>query len=155
MRACQREGLLRIERDRQGGMRIFPGNITQAVPQPVEPSYEEPSEPQTESIAAGDAVEDVWVPTAVDPAPDAESEVVDGNVLQEREIPSIVDAEEAPAPGKPARRKRASGGNRRAPGDSRARKAADGSTAAPARQRKMSPKPRAGRGRNRTDSAAE
>ncbi len=38
MRACQREGLLRIERDRQGGMRIFPGNITQAVPEPVEPS---------------------------------------------------------------------------------------------------------------------
>ena len=25
MRACQRDGLLRIERDRQGGMRIFPG----------------------------------------------------------------------------------------------------------------------------------
>jgi uncharacterized LabA/DUF88 family protein len=27
MRACQRDGLLRIERDRQGGMRIFPGTI--------------------------------------------------------------------------------------------------------------------------------
>ncbi len=26
MRACQRDGLLRIERDRQGGMRIFPGH---------------------------------------------------------------------------------------------------------------------------------
>jgi len=155
MRACQREGLLRIERDRQGGMRIFPGNITQAVPQPVEPSYEEQSEPQTESMAAGDAVEDGWVPPAVDAASDAESEVVDGNVLQEREIPSIVDAEEAPAPGKPARRKRSSGGNRRAPGESRARKAADAPAAAPPRQRKTSPKPRAGRGRHRTDSAAE
>ena len=30
MRACQRDGLLRIERDRQGGMRIFPGNIAPA-----------------------------------------------------------------------------------------------------------------------------
>ena len=29
MRACQRDGLLRIERDRQGGMRIFPGSIAQ------------------------------------------------------------------------------------------------------------------------------
>ena len=28
MRACQRDGLLRIERDRQGGMRIFPGTLT-------------------------------------------------------------------------------------------------------------------------------
>ena len=30
MRACQRDGLLRIERDRQGGMRIFPGTVTPA-----------------------------------------------------------------------------------------------------------------------------
>ncbi len=28
MRACQRDGVLRIERDRQGGMRIFPGTLT-------------------------------------------------------------------------------------------------------------------------------
>ncbi len=36
MRACQRDGLLRIERDRQGGMRIFPGTVTPAadVPRP-------------------------------------------------------------------------------------------------------------------------
>ncbi len=27
MRACQRDGVLRIERDRQGGMRIFPGTL--------------------------------------------------------------------------------------------------------------------------------
>ena len=30
LRACQREGLFRIERDRQGVMRVFPGNIMQA-----------------------------------------------------------------------------------------------------------------------------
>src|SRR4029078_12576830 len=29
MRACQREGLFRIERDRQGVMRLFPGNVMQ------------------------------------------------------------------------------------------------------------------------------
>ena len=29
LRACQREGLFRIERDRQGVMRLFPGNIMQ------------------------------------------------------------------------------------------------------------------------------
>jgi hypothetical protein len=145
--------LLRIERDRQGGMRIFPGNITQVVPEPVESSFEEPGEPPAESIGAVEAVEDVWVPPAAGAASDAESEVVDGNVLQEREIPSIVDAEEAPASEKPARRRRGSGANRRAPADSRARKAADGSAAAPARQRKTSPKPRAGRARTRSDSA--
>ncbi len=31
MRACQRDGLFRIERDRQGVMRLFPGNVMQAV----------------------------------------------------------------------------------------------------------------------------
>ena len=35
MRACQRDGLFRIERDRQGVMRIFPGNVMQAVSEPV------------------------------------------------------------------------------------------------------------------------
>jgi hypothetical protein len=34
MRACQRENLFRIERDRQGVMRIFPGNVMQAVSEP-------------------------------------------------------------------------------------------------------------------------
>src|SRR6185436_7100650 len=35
MRACQRDGLFRIERDRQGVMRIFPGNVMQSVAEPV------------------------------------------------------------------------------------------------------------------------
>src|SRR4051794_37715888 len=35
MRACQRDGLFRIERDRQGVMRIFPGNVMQTVSEPV------------------------------------------------------------------------------------------------------------------------
>src|SRR5687767_7018866 len=41
LRACQREGLFRIERDRQGVMRVFPGNVMQAAatdaPMDVEP----------------------------------------------------------------------------------------------------------------------
>jgi uncharacterized LabA/DUF88 family protein len=39
LRACQREGLFRIERDRQGVIRLFPGNIMQPVggePEPEE-----------------------------------------------------------------------------------------------------------------------
>ena len=45
LRACQREGLFRIERDRQGVMRVFPGNIMQA------PDREEEL-PETTTIAA-------------------------------------------------------------------------------------------------------
>ncbi len=42
LRACQREGLFRIERDRQGVMRIFPGNVMQVAPEAVESSTGEP-----------------------------------------------------------------------------------------------------------------
>jgi hypothetical protein len=151
MRACQREGLLRIERDRQGGMRIFPGNISQPPPEPVEPSFDEPIETQAEPVAA---VEDVWVPPAVEASVDAEAEVVDGNVLQDREIPSIVDAEEAPVAEKPSRRRRPST-NRRASGEPRTRKTADGSATTANRPRKTPSKPRGGRNRPRNDAATE
>jgi hypothetical protein len=44
LRACQREGLLRVERDRRGGLRVFPGQAlqrtdpahTEAAPEPAE-----------------------------------------------------------------------------------------------------------------------
>jgi hypothetical protein len=38
LRACQRDGLFRIERDRQGVMRLFPGNVMQV---PVEEERDE------------------------------------------------------------------------------------------------------------------
>jgi uncharacterized LabA/DUF88 family protein len=158
MRACQRDGLLRIERDRQGGMRIFPGNIAQA-PAPAAESFDEASEPQTMDVTAGEPVEDAWVPPAAEAA--AETDVVDGNVLQEREIPAIVDgeAEEAPAvqkAEKPGRRRRPERTPRaaRSSGEPRARKAADSGGAAAARPRKAA-KPRAPRGRPRNDASTE
>jgi len=144
---------LRIERDRQGGMRIFPGNITQPPPEPAESSFEETIEPQADP-AAIEAVEDTWVPPSLEASADGEAEIVDGNVLQDREIPSIVDAEEAPAPDKPARRRRAPT-NRRPSGEPRARKTADAAAPAAARPRKTPAKPRGGRQRTRNDAATE
>jgi len=54
LRACQREGLIRMERDRRGGLRVFPGSALQqsfvprAVPSPVLPqpdvAFDEPAE---------------------------------------------------------------------------------------------------------------
>ena len=107
LRACQREGLFRIERDRQGVMRLFPGNIMQPTPgtedddnrgnaigdQPTEP-HPLPAEPE-------------WAPRAESPA---EAEVVEGAVVQEMEaVPPVVDGEtqqpaEAESPRKGRRR---------------------------------------------------
>jgi uncharacterized LabA/DUF88 family protein len=159
MRACQREGLLRIERDRQGGMRIFPGNIAQAPP-PAVVAFDESIEPQREDATPGEPVEEAWVPPAAEAV--AEGDVVDGNVVQEREIPAIVDgeAEEAPSsekvekPEKPGRRRRSGRAPRaaRSGGEPRARKAAD-TGGANARPRKAA-RPRAPR-RQRNDASTE
>ena len=105
MRACQRDGLLRIERDRQGGMRIFPGTLT---PADAAAASHEPAAgaetPDTDAVAEPvESFESGWVPPV---EPSSEAEVVEGSVLQEIEVPSVVDAEEAPAPaGRPSRRR--------------------------------------------------
>ncbi len=135
MRACQRDGLLRIERDRQGGMRIFPGNLAAPPASDMQPDVELAQEPQqtTEGQSAS-----------------FNQDVVDGDVVQELEVPQIVDAEEAPAAEKPSRRRRAAGPR----SQPRPRKAADG-TPAPARTRKAPARPRQPRARKRSEVPTE
>ena len=59
LRACQRDGLFRIERDRQGVMRIFPGNVMQVAPEPVESTtVEQPVDMGMERDAPAVAAED-------------------------------------------------------------------------------------------------
>ena len=134
MRACQRDGLLRIERDRQGGMRIFPGNLAATPAAGMQPDVELAQEPQQ---------------TAEGQSASFNQDVVDGDVVQELEVPPIVDAEEAPASEKPSRRRRAA-----APRSPRSRKTAEG-TPAPPRTRKAPAKPRQPRVRNRSEVPTE
>ena len=95
LRACQREGLFRIERDRQGVMRLFPGNIMQ----PVAGADDEDSRGNVmEAVAAEPQLmpaEPEWAPRAEGPA---EAEVVDADVVREMQgtLP-IVDVD-APQP---------------------------------------------------------
>jgi uncharacterized LabA/DUF88 family protein len=154
MRACQRDGLLRIERDRQGGMRIFPGSISQPVrdTSPAEPEQDRAFVPEegyepVEPVEASQGVQAEWA--AASDATGSSAEVVDGDVLQEREVPPVLDAEEAtdvapPSGEKPARRRARAPRARAA--EPRARKAADTSSSPP-RARKTAAKPRARRPR--------
>ena len=158
MRACQREGLFRIERDRQGVMRIFPGNVMQVVTEPVtvepeeteesgQPDFRDAGEQGSESL--GEAVAQPWL---AEPASATEQEVVDGDVLQEMEAPQpVVDGEAEPleAARTPARRRRP----RAAPRAQGARKTAD--TAAPPRSRKTPVKARSPRTRARKETPSE
>jgi uncharacterized LabA/DUF88 family protein len=110
LRASQREGLFRMERDRQGVLRFFQGNV-------MKPVEGEPIDIPAETAD----VEEAAAPEAIEAAPvqdEREPEVVEGDVVQEVEVSPPVDAEEAtvpaeesrdePAPAaRPARRKRA------------------------------------------------
>ena len=87
MRACQRDGLFRIERDRQGVMRLFPGNVMQ-----TEAGDEDNRGNVAEPVAASPASTD-WTPDESS----AEQDVVDGDVVQEMNTPSqVVDVDAQP-----------------------------------------------------------
>ena len=130
LRACQRDGLFRIERDRQGVIRLFPGNIMQ--PSTAVDDEEEDLQPEPQPQPGGGTVEGWGHDSA--PAMEAErvaavgaaeadeelreearrAEVVDGDVVQELDVQQVIDGEEAqPAVEGPRRgrgaRKRSSG----------------------------------------------
>jgi uncharacterized LabA/DUF88 family protein len=87
MRACQRDGLFRIERDRQGVMRLFPGNVMQAADSAVDDNRGNVAEPVAAATNGAD-----WS----EPEPPGESEVVDGDVVQEMNAAaSVVEVEDA------------------------------------------------------------
>jgi uncharacterized LabA/DUF88 family protein len=163
MRACQRDGLLRVERDRQGGMRVFPGNLAAPTAPPpnvddVETQVDE-NESQ-EASAATDAAPPVeasesfdreWTPAAETPV--EQEQIVEGSVVQEIEVQPVLDAEEAPAAAKTSRRRpRAAKSARPSTGEGRSRKGGDASGAKP---RRATAKPRGGRGRSRSDASQE
>ena len=164
-RACQKDGLFRIERDRQGVIRLFPGNVMQPAGEDVEQeepivrrdpvearaeSYSNAVDPQGwgrhagiddrddgERIEAADvAPSGGYEPDErVEPASAEAEEVVDGTIVQERDATPVVDGEEAGE--EPPKRSRSTRGRTGA----RAAKKADG---APGRARKTtSSRPRA------------
>ena len=148
MRACQREGLFRVERDRQGVMRLFAGNVMQPVAEPALGPQDETSvqyeAPDEQPVATAQTT---WTPPAEQVA---ESDVVEGAVVQELEVPSVVDAEPAAAAEAPRRSR--GRGRARQPGEPRpARKAGEAGTQP--RARKTPPRPRAARARARTKDA--
>jgi uncharacterized LabA/DUF88 family protein len=167
MRACQREGLFRIERDRQGVMRIFPGNVMQPVDEPAmdEPEEVTPEQQQedqqveaVEAEPAGQFAGSEWSRDA-DAEAQAEAEVVEVDVLQEtvsdpiKEGETEAESEQQPVEARPAAPRRRPRATSRTQGGGRARKTAE--PAAGSRTRKTPSRPRTARPRTRKDSSSE
>jgi len=104
LRACQREGLFRVERDRQGVMRLFPGNVMQV-------AVEDETVEESRDVAAGPAPE--AAPPEWRPSESAEADVVEADVVQEIAAPADVLDGEAAAP--PAESEAGPKARRRAP----------------------------------------
>ncbi|HTM24928.1 MAG TPA: NYN domain-containing protein [Vicinamibacterales bacterium] len=88
LRACQRDGLFRMERDRQGVVRFFQGNVMKAAEGVSASGVDAADIAAAERLAQAAEAE-------LAAAEARESEVVDGDVVRETEAPPIVDAEEA------------------------------------------------------------
>ena len=121
LRACQRDGLFRMERDRQGVIRLFPGNVMQPLPGDDE-------RVQTATTTAAGSATPTWKPGDDVPEAREDSEVVEGDVVQELETPPILDAQAEPAtetsePKKGRGRSRKTAGAQRAPREPKAPRA--------------------------------
>ena len=97
LRACQREGVLRLERDRQGVLRVFPGgNLKPSMPaepaEPIEPGNEAEAVTETpgEPGAQGDEPREGYGPMA-----DLLAEAAEPMLTIEAEIPPPEDADDA------------------------------------------------------------
>jgi uncharacterized LabA/DUF88 family protein len=132
LRGGQREGLLRLERDRQGVLRVFPGNALQRAGAPA--SAEGSSAPGEEARApvvaepVGIAVPESTETVAATETTEAPASVVDVDAVE----PAVVEVDEAAAPAAPKRPRgrRAAAGARKPAGAVRKTKTA----AAPAKR---------------------
>ena len=88
LRACQKEGLFRMERDRQGVIRFFQGNVMKELEGRSIGSIDAADIAAAERLAAQAEAELLA-------AEQRESEIVDGDVVRETEPTAILDAEEA------------------------------------------------------------
>jgi len=102
LRACQRDGMFRIERDRQGVMRLFPGNVMQSPA--ADPGYPADTGDAGDEDNRGNVVDPGALRSAGEddvPAQEwsapagvpSDAEVVDGDVVQEMAMPEVVDGE--------------------------------------------------------------
>jgi hypothetical protein len=117
VRSAQRAGLFRLERNRQGILRVFPGNL---ISQMQRPGMQRPGQPGQEPIKPYDVEDDITLqtPTAepepVFTAPEEETPVEtqpEGETPAVMEVAPSVEAEEETE--KPVRKRRVSSGIKR------------------------------------------
>jgi uncharacterized LabA/DUF88 family protein len=132
LRACQRDGLFRMERDRQGVLRFFQGNVMRPVDGEAGGTPESEAEAQIrhgrEAAAAAEA---------------SDADIVDGDVVQEIDAtPPVIDVAATAAQADGPQPESASDEESSGEAPSRGRRKRATKTAAPSRARKTASRPR-------------
>ena len=110
LRACQREGLLRLDRDRQGVLRVYAGpQLAQPAPEPEPEEVVPEPQPAPRHMERVVDAEPVVVPDDAAPLVDADVEIVAAPPSGEPQP----DAEAEPGPKPRGTRKRAASGTKR------------------------------------------
>jgi uncharacterized LabA/DUF88 family protein len=136
LRACQKEGLFRMERDRQGVIRFFQGNVMKQ-DEAASASGISRADIEAAERLARQAEAELAAQEQREAAGIVDSEVVEGDVVRETEAPAILDGEEAPAaPTEPV------AGDEASAEKSSRRKPAKGVKTAKAREPKAAKEPR-------------
>jgi uncharacterized LabA/DUF88 family protein len=138
LRAAQREGVFRMERDRQGSVRLFAGpGLQTSTPSPAPAGRPMEDDDNRGNVRLPHEVPSTWGENGTEPAvvtaaeespaetwpldtPSSQSEVVDAAAVQEVDVAPVVDAEELPQPeaaeaATPGRGRRGARGARSAP----------------------------------------
>jgi uncharacterized LabA/DUF88 family protein len=119
VRSAQRAGLLRLERNRQGILRVFPGNQISQAPRPAVPPMEDVEETRIEAsveepmvIEEKAPVQEVELqPSFTPPSEDTEEVVEPQPEAADQPVAAVPAA--MPEDGKPVRKRRASSGIKR------------------------------------------
>ncbi|MGB2717190.1 MAG: NYN domain-containing protein [Vicinamibacterales bacterium] len=94
LRAAQREGLFKLERDRQGSVRLFPGPSMPSVTAADDDNRGNVAE--TAPAAATDTIAPESWSQDENSIPEPEPEIVEAAAVQEIDVAPVVDAEEMP-----------------------------------------------------------
>jgi len=112
LRACQREGLIRMERDRRGGLRVFPGAALQRTLQ-AEPQADVAQDEQIIDTAPGaPTYETPLIPVEAEPIIDADAQPIDTTAELLGRAKSRRPRAKAAAPPAGGKRKRAAAAKR-------------------------------------------
>ena len=113
LRVCQREGIFRLERDRRGQIRVFPGSGLPAA-SPAIPIKEVPQAGESRDFAEAEPVQDI---DALLERPGADEgghadlsqadAPVEGTIEPETLVAEAIEVEERPAPARPRRARKA------------------------------------------------